>query len=122
MAYAVRQLFEKQERGPILPMLSDDVVLTLPATLPYGGEFTGRSVFDEFFAKSPGGGDVWQSFDIDVEDVIAADDHVIARLTNTAVPRATCKAVVFQNLWLFRVADGRIVSVQLYADTAVTTR
>ena len=121
MTYAVTQLFQDHKRGRILPMLSDDVVLTLPATLPYGGEFTGRAAFDGFFAKSPGGGDVWASFDVVVEDVIASDDHVIARLTNTAVPKATGRAVVFQNLWLFGVADRRIVSVQLYADTAVVT-
>lgn len=120
MTYAVRQLFQDQIRGPILPMLSDDVVLTLPATLPYGGQFTGRAAFDDFFAKSPAASPVWKSFDIVVEDVIAADDHIIARLTNTAVPTATGKTVVFQNLWLFWVAAGRIVSVQLYADTAVT--
>ncbi|MEV0714006.1 tautomerase family protein [Asanoa sp. NPDC050611] len=122
MAHAVRRLFQNQDRGSILPMLSDDVVLRLPATLPYGGEFTGRAVFDEFFSKSPGGGAVWETFDVVVDDVIASDDHVIARLTNTAVPRATGKAVVFQNLWFFGVAGGRIVSAQLYADTAVVTR
>jgi ketosteroid isomerase-like protein len=121
MTYAVTQLFQDHNRDPILPMLSDDVVLTLPATLPYGGEFTGRATFDDFFAKSPVGGAVWKSFDIVVDDVIASDDHIIARLTNTAVPKATGKAVVFQNLWLFSVEGGRIVSVQLYADTAVTT-
>jgi ketosteroid isomerase-like protein len=121
MTYAVTQLFQDHDRGRVLPMLSDDVVLTLPATLPYGGEFTGPAAFDEFFAKTPGGSAVWESFDIVVEDVIAADDHVMARLTNTAVPRATGQAVVFENLWLFTVASGRIVRVQLYADTAVTT-
>ncbi|GIF67332.1 hypothetical protein Ais01nite_53670 [Asanoa ishikariensis] len=121
MTYAVTQLFQNGDRVPVLPMLSDDVVLTLPATLPYGGQFTGRAAFDGFFAKSPASNPVWSSFDIVVEDVIAADDHLIARLTNTAVPKATGKTVTFQNLWLFRVAGGRIVSVQLYADTAVTT-
>src|SRR5215813_11168139 len=113
MTYAVTQLFQDQQRGRILPMLSEDVVLTLPATLPYGGEFTGRAAFDDFFAKSPAGSAVWKSFDIVVDGVIASDDHSIARLTNTAVPRATGKEMVFQNLWLFGVAGGRIVSVQL---------
>jgi ketosteroid isomerase-like protein len=121
MSYAVTQLFQGHDRGPILPMLSDDVVLALPATLPYGGEYAGRAAFDEFFAKTPGGGAVWKSFDTVVDDVIASDDHVIARLTNTAVLQATGKTVAFQNLWLFGVAGGRIVHVQLYADTAVTT-
>ncbi|WP_433063268.1 nuclear transport factor 2 family protein [Dactylosporangium sp. CS-033363] len=116
---AVTRLFRDNERGPILPMLADDVVLTLPATLPYGGVYTGRAAFDDFFAHSPGGGPVWASFDIAVDEVLAADDHLVARLTNTAVPRATGEPVVFQNLWLFGLAGGRIVRVQLYADTAV---
>ncbi|MEV1333477.1 tautomerase family protein [Micromonospora costi] len=121
MAYAVTRLFRNRDRGPILPMLRDDVVLTLPTTLPYGGEFTGPATFDDFFAKIPGGGAVWKSFDTVVDDVLAADDHVIARLTNTAVLKATGKTVVFQNLWLFGVAAGRITSAQLYADTAAAT-
>ncbi|MBE1485357.1 tautomerase family protein [Plantactinospora soyae] len=121
MTYAVTQLFRNRDRGPILPMLRDDVVLTLPTTLPYGGEFTGPAAFGDFFAKTPGGGAVWKSFDSVVDDVLAADDHVIARLTNTAVPKATGKKVVFQNLWFFGVVAGRITSAQLYADTAATT-
>jgi hypothetical protein len=39
-------------------------------------------------------------------------------LTNTAVPKATGKTVVLQNVWLFEVVGGRLVSAQLYADTA----
>ncbi|MFK3979678.1 hypothetical protein ACI2K4_04785 [Micromonospora sp. NPDC050397] len=37
------------------------------------------------------------------------------------MPKATGKTIVFQNLWLFGVAAGRITSAQLYADTAVTS-
>ncbi|MFI6263150.1 tautomerase family protein [Micromonospora sp. NPDC051006] len=121
MTYAVTRLFGNRDRGPILPMLRDDVVLTLPTTLPYGGEFTGPAAFDDFFAKIPGGGAVWKSFDTVVDDVLAADDHVIARLANTAVLKANGKTIVFQNLWLFGVAAGRITSAQLYADTAAAT-
>ncbi|GAA1866391.1 nuclear transport factor 2 family protein [Asanoa iriomotensis] len=121
MTDAVTRLFQNQDRGPILPMLSDNVVLTLPATLPYGGKFTGRTAFDEFFAKSPANSPVWKSFDIKVNEIIAADDHIIARLTNKAVPTATGKEVIFENLWLFKVANGRITSAQLYADTAAAT-
>jgi ketosteroid isomerase-like protein len=35
-----------------------------------------------------------------------------------ALLKATGKTVVFQNAWLFEVATGRLVSAQLYADTA----
>ncbi len=45
-------------------------------------------------------------------------DGPVAQLTNTAVLKATSKTVAFQNVWLFEVASGRLVSAQLYADTA----
>ncbi|GIH21438.1 tautomerase family protein [Rugosimonospora africana] len=121
MTYAVTQLFQNRDRSRILPILRDDVVLAVPTTLPYGGEFTGPAAFDDFFSKIPGGGAVWKSFESVVDDVIAAEDHIIARLTNTAVLKATGKTVVFQNLWFFGVAAGRITGAQLYADTAATT-
>jgi ketosteroid isomerase-like protein len=118
LAAAVTALFKNRDRHPIRPMLRDDVVLKVPATLPYGGEFTGRDAFDRFFAGTPGGGDVWDSFTVRLDDILESDDHLIAQLTNTAIPRGSGQAVVFQNLWLFKIADGRLASAQLYADTA----
>jgi ketosteroid isomerase-like protein len=61
---------------------------------------------------------VWESFDVNVDQVIESADYLIARLTNTAVLKATGKAVVIQNAWIFEIADGRLVNAQLYADTA----
>src|SRR5580658_6846485 len=81
MAYAITELLGHRDSSPILPMLRQDFVLKIPATLPYGGEFTGREAFAKFFAATP-------------------------------------KTVVLQNVWLFEVASGRLVSAQLYADTA----
>jgi ketosteroid isomerase-like protein len=118
MAAAITELFKNRDARAILPMLRDDVVLKVPATLPYGGEYTGRDAFNRFFAGTPGGGDVWESFTVHLDDIIESDDHVIAQLTNTAVPKGSGQAVVFQNLWLFKVADGKFASAQLYADTA----
>ena len=64
---------------------------------------------------------MWESFDVHVDQVIEAADYLIARLTNTAVLKATGKTVVFQNAWIFEVASGRLVSAQLYADTAAVS-
>ena len=86
--------------------------------LPYGGEFTGPGAFDRFFAGIPGGGDVWDSFTVRLDDILESDDHLIAQLTNTAIPKGSGQAIVFQNLWLFKIAGGRLASAQLYADTA----
>jgi ketosteroid isomerase-like protein len=117
MANAVTALLERLDRSPILPMLRDDVVLKVPTTLPYGGEFTGPTAFDGFFAGF-GRSNVWESFVVGLDEIIESDKHLIARLTNNGVLKASGKTVVFQNLWLFEVADGKFARVQLYADTA----
>jgi ketosteroid isomerase-like protein len=118
MADAITALLGHRDSRRILPMLRQDFVLKIPATLPYGGEFTGSEAFAKFFAGTPGGPQVWESFDVHVDQVIESADYLIARLTNTAVLKATGKTVVLQNVWLFEVAGGRLVSAQLYADTA----
>ena len=118
MAYAITELLGHRDSSRILPMLRQDFALKIPATLPYGGQFTGPETFAEFFAGTPGGAAVWESFDVHVDQVIESADHLVAQLTNTAVLRATGTTVVLQNVWLFEVDSGRLVSAQLYADTA----
>src|SRR6201986_4351298 len=118
MAYAVPELLGHRDGSRILPMLRQDFVLKIPPTLPYGGEFTGPEAFAGFFAGTPGGTEVWESFDVHVDQVTKSGDYLVAQLTNTAVLKATGKTVVFQNAWLFAVAGGRLASAQLYADTA----
>jgi ketosteroid isomerase-like protein len=118
MAYAVTELLERSNRGPIAAMLRDDVVLRLPLSLPYGGEITGAEAFSAFFSGLPGGDAVWESFTPHVDQIITSDHHLIAQLTNTAVPKATGEPVVFNNVWIFETPAGRIASAQLYADTA----
>ncbi|MGH3205317.1 MAG: nuclear transport factor 2 family protein [Streptosporangiaceae bacterium] len=74
-----------------------DCVLKIPATLPYGGQVTGPEAFADFFAATPGGAQVWESFDVHVDQVIESADYLVAQLTNTAVLKATGKTVVLQN-------------------------
>lgn len=118
MAYALTELFAHRDSSRILPMLREDFVMSLPESLPYGGDYNGRKAFEEFFAKTPGGTDVWDSLSSRVDQVIEAEGHFAVQLTNTAVPKATGVPVVLHNLWLFEVANGRLVRTRLYADTA----
>jgi len=122
MAYAITELFERWNRDPILPMLRDDVVLQLPLSLPYGGEITGVEAFSRFFSGLPGGDAVWESFTPHVDQIITADNHLIAELANTGVPKSTGEPVAFNNAWIFQTAAGRITSARLYADTAAVGR
>jgi ketosteroid isomerase-like protein len=118
MAYAITELLGHRDSSFILPMLRQDFVLKIPVTLPYGGEFTGPEAFAQFFASTPGGAEVWESFEVHVDQVIKSPDYLVAQLTNTAVLKATGKEVVLENVWLFEAVGGRLVSAQLYADTA----
>jgi ketosteroid isomerase-like protein len=118
MAYAITRLLGHRDSSRIVPMLREDCVLKIPTTLPYGGEFTGPDAFAGFFAATPGGAEVWESFEVHVDQVIESADYLVAQLTNTGVLKATGKTVMIQNVWLFEVASGRVVGAQLYADTA----
>ncbi len=118
MAYAITELFAHRDSTHILPMLREDFVMSLPESLPYGGDYTGRETFEDFFARTPGGTEVWDSFSSRVDQVIEADNYFAVQLTNTAVPKPTGVPVVFHNLWLFEVANGRLTHTRLYADTA----
>ena len=118
MTYAITELLGHRDSSRILPMLRQDFVLRIPATLPYGGEFTGPEAFAKFFAGTPGGAQVWESFDVHVDQVIESADYLVVQLTNTAILKATGKTAVLQNVWLFEVSGGRVLSAQLYADTA----
>ena len=118
MAYAITRLLGHREISLILPMLHQDFSFKIPGSLPWGGEYAGTEAFSDFFTQTPGGATVLESFDVNVDQVIESADYLIARLTNTAVFKETGKTVVFQNAWIFEVANGRLANAQLYADTA----
>jgi hypothetical protein len=117
---AVTELFAANDRSRIVPMLPDTFVLKIPATLPYGGEFTGPGEFDRFFARILENQDFWASFrtELAVGRVLDAGSYLVAPLKVTARPKSSDQAITVENLWLFEIADGNFVRAQLYADTA----
>ncbi|MGW4951244.1 tautomerase family protein [Streptomyces parvulus] len=121
LTYALTELFQHGDFDLVRPMLRSDLVLKLPASLPYGGVFSGIQPFADLFAGTPGGDAVWESFTVNVAQVIQADGHLLVQLTNTAVPKSTGTPKVIENLWLFEVDGGRISGAQLYADTAAAS-
>lgn len=118
MAAALNELFAHKDISHVLPMLRDDFTLKVPASLPYGGTYEGPDVFAKFFAGTPGGSEVWESFEVGVEQILTADDHLVVQLINRAVPKGSNEERVIHNLWLFLTEGDRLASAQIYADTA----
>lgn len=98
-------------------MLRDDFVLKVPASLPYGGLYTGPKVVDEFLARI-NDGPYWESFVTDLDQVIVADGYLVAPITVTARGKSNGVSMTVENLWLFEVHDGNFTRAQIYADTA----
>jgi ketosteroid isomerase-like protein len=119
MVDAITTYFREGDRRDLVSILGDEFVLKVPRTLPYGGEYKGAKAFDEFVAGIQEGSDHWESFVTDIDHVIEAEDHLVAPIRISAT--AGGKKVEIENLWLFTIADGHILSAQIYADTAAAS-
>ena len=117
MTAAITEFFKDQDRRRLISMLRDDFYLKVPASLPYGGTFTGPKEIDEFLARIYEG-PYWESFVTDLDRVIVADDYLIAPITITARGKNNGASMTVENLWLFEVHDGDFTRAQIYADTA----
>ena len=117
MTGALLEFFQNQNRGPLVSMLRDDFTLKVPATLPYGGTYTGPAEIDKFLA-SMHQGDYWESFVTSVDHVITAEDHLVVPLTVTATGKTSGESITAENLWLIDISRGNFVGAQIYADTA----
>ncbi len=101
-------------------MLSDDLVLSMPASMPYGGEFTGPKEFDAFYSRVVDG-DYWASFVTTPKRIIDAGDQIIAQIGIEATGKTSGTSISVDHAWIFDLAAGRIVRAQIYADTAAGT-
>jgi phenylpyruvate tautomerase PptA (4-oxalocrotonate tautomerase family)/ketosteroid isomerase-like protein len=120
---AVTRLFRDNDRGPIVSMLPDEFVLTMPASVSYGGKFTGPKEFDDYFTRVVEQGNAYyESFTTGLRRIIEADDQLIAEISITARGRTTGQSMDIENAWVFDIADGNFVSARIYADTAAGAR
>jgi ketosteroid isomerase-like protein len=117
MTAAITEFFAGHDRSRLISMLRDDFVLKVPASLPYGGAYTGPKEIDEFLARIDDG-PYWESFVTDIDHVIASEHHLIAPITITARGKTSGASMTIENLWLFEVHDGNFTRAQIYADTA----
>jgi hypothetical protein len=113
---AITDFFRGNDPRRFVAMLPDDFALKIPATLPYGGTYTGPAEVGAFLARIYEG-DYWESFVTDLDQVIVADGYLIAPITITARGK-NGTSVTAENLWLFEIRDGHFARAQIYADTA----
>lgn len=108
LARALGELFAHRDSRRILSILRGDLTGEKPAVVPPGGSaVVGPEVFEKYFAGTPDRGEVWDSFELRVEHVREADDHLVVGVTVKAVPSSTGQALVTHDLWLFRTAGDR---------------
>jgi ketosteroid isomerase-like protein len=107
--------FDKNERGPLLLLLADDVVFDFPKSLPYGGTYRGLTEFRAFW------GDLYENyyeyFNYDAHAVIDAGTHVIVPVVARAKTK-NGKTMENEHCFLFKIKNGQIVYGRIYADTA----
>jgi ketosteroid isomerase-like protein len=117
---AITEFFRDNDRRLLISMLRDDFVLKVPASLPYGGSYTGPKEIDAFLARIDNG-PYWESFVTHLDRVITAENYLVAPITITARGKTNGASMTIENLWLFEVHDGNFTRAQIYADTAAAT-
>lgn len=102
--------------APIAELLSEDVLLCEPASLPYGGEYRGHAAFERWLRAFR---ETWSSLDVRGSETFALGDLVFSRSHVYAVSRATGRPADWPLLQYFRIEDGRIAELRpFHWDTA----
>ena len=116
----VQAYFAAEKSGPdaILDLLTPDVVIDVPASLPYGGEHGGH---DGFTRAATAFGEAWSEIDSsDFNYTTSADGlSVVAISRMRATARRTGRAVDSRVAETFAIRGGQIAHIRpFYFDTA----
>jgi uncharacterized protein len=111
----IYDLYAETNGAGIFDLLADDVVFRQAPSLPYGAELHGIEAAKEGFANVIG---AWASLQVEVEELVAAGDLVIAYMMLEGVGKATGKSYSGPTAEVFRMRDGKIIEWRpLYWDT-----
>ncbi|MGE3993197.1 nuclear transport factor 2 family protein [Pseudorhodoplanes sp.] len=97
-------------------ILPQDFVLRLSPTLPYGGEHRGPEGFMNMLKGTIA---LFESFKTQADPILDAGDYMILPIRITAKSKIG-REMKIENLWLFKVSDGRLVSATIYADSGAS--
>jgi ketosteroid isomerase-like protein len=105
--------FAKGDIPGLLDSLADDVDWSSPATLPQGGDFTGKDGALLFFQ---GVGAAWDSLDIEVEGIGDAGDDLVLAVVRGSGTRAGGGLAEYGAAHAFTVRDGKITRFREFVD------
>ncbi|WP_261567213.1 nuclear transport factor 2 family protein [Frankia gtarii] len=101
-----------------LGLLAEDIVFAEAASLPFGGEWVGKSGFVALLKA------VGRDYDVRLEPptVDAAGDAVLVRVFGTFTSRRTGRSMPMKVLDLYRLRDGLVVRVDVYYQDSLALR
>jgi ketosteroid isomerase-like protein len=106
--------------GEVEQLLSDDLVIYEPESLPYGGEWNGRDALQRLYAKVM---NYWADPSVTVRSVIGDEEWAVALLDFTMTSRSTGERFTMPVAEASRAAGGKIVEMRIhYFDTVKLLR
>jgi ketosteroid isomerase-like protein len=114
----VRTFYDSVAGGDLegaLALLTDDCAWTEMDGFPYAGTHTGPDeVRENVFARFPA---EWDSFDLEVEEILDAGDSVVGIGTYSGTYAATGRSMRARVAHVWRLAGGKVVSFEQFTDT-----
>ena len=105
--------FAKGDIPALIESVSDDTDWSSPATLPHGGDFSGKDGVLQFFQ---GIGAKWDSLTIAVDGVADAGDGLVLTVVRASGTRKGGGTAGYGAAHAFTVRDGKITRWREYVD------
>jgi ketosteroid isomerase-like protein len=118
---ALTAAFGRNDRAGLPAVLAEGVVLRVPPSVPYGGQFDGRPAFLAWF---DGLTEVYFSaLNYHLQSLTQASDRVLVQVRLTVASRpqepGLSAELAVEQAWVFQLdSDGLICAATLYGDTA----
>jgi ketosteroid isomerase-like protein len=115
----IQSFYDAIQHGDVPAMfdlIDPGVDWRVPASLPWGGTFTGHDGIREFLAKVSEQQVEWHR---EVHELFAAGQHVVATLTLSGRPTGRDTEFTVPELHLWSVSRGKIVRFDSFFDTAL---
>jgi uncharacterized protein len=109
-AYAA---FGRGDVGAIVELLDDSVHWSSPATLPQGGDFTGKDGVKRFFE---GVGANWEVLEIDLESVGEIGAGLVVGVVRGSGSLRTGQPAQYGAMHAFTVEGGKVTSFREFVD------